>query len=533
MKKEEKATAIIGLVIIIIVFLVIIAIAVAFLLNKAGIGSKPDPAIAASEYMNRLDTGENGKTYVISTDGSRLYIDEEPSTAEGKILYEYLKGNWSYYLGQASAEKKTARIPVYIDCIDTNLITDELRERLQQKLKEAAGSASSKSEIYNDDLSYREDVLASAYKTALIETCESFSENSYLVTVNAALNLKWESKKWNIGNAASVGNTLDSRAELLKTAAVQGLEYVPIISKIDEAATSGPAPDQSKFGTTNDPTVVAALLETSDAKNLINGQELCWNPGISFIPGTQIRYYLDESILMIEWQEKEAGMVGTFAEVFIADGSQLRRKIAGDSFGDMNFKTTSDFAKETNAVLAVGGDFYNHARNCGVVVYGRNIYRYDLSTCDNCYITADGDMLFSYRNQWTSQSEADEFVKNNDVVFSLCFGPVLIDNGVDVTPSEYPHGQIDDTYARAALGMLGEHHYLTMNLNCGEGEYYNYATLRQAADAMVKRNCIKAYTIDGGQTATTVVNGELINPVQFGWEKEISDIFYFATAVKQ
>ena len=71
-----------------------------------------------------------------------------------------------------------------------------------------------------------------------------------------------------------------------------------------------------------------------------------------------------------------------------------------------------------------------------------------------------------------------------------------------------------------------------MNINCAQPgtEYYNLATLRQEADAMVKRGCRKAYALDGGQTATTVFGGQLINPVQFGWEKEISDIIYFASA---
>ena len=71
-----------------------------------------------------------------------------------------------------------------------------------------------------------------------------------------------------------------------------------------------------------------------------------------------------------------------------------------------------------------------------------------------------------------------------------------------------------------------------MNINCWRPgtEYYYLATLRQAADAMIARGCRKAYTLDGGQTATTVFHGELINPVQFGWEKEISDVIYFASA---
>ena len=40
-----------------------------------------------------------------------------------------------------------------------------------------------------------------------------------------------------------------------------------------------------------------------------------------------------------------------------------------------------------------------------------------------------------------------------------------------------------------------------------------------------------AYTLDGGQTATIAMNHEHINPVQYGSQRRISDIFYFATAI--
>ena len=70
-----------------------------------------------------------------------------------------------------------------------------------------------------------------------------------------------------------------------------------------------------------------------------------------------------------------------------------------------------------------------------------------------------------------------------------------------------------------------------MNINCGSGRYYHYATVRQAADAMLRRGCEKAYTLDGGQTAVTILGGQLINPVQFGEERRVSDIIYFATAI--
>ena len=302
---------------------------------------------------------------------------------------------------------------------------------------------------------------------------------------------------------------------------------------IPESSLTGMAPDPEGYHESMEADELAAFLQQEAVQKLIAGRKLVWNADIERYPETPVRWYFDETILCIVWQEAEAQTVGTFSEVIIADGSQLRRKIAGDAFEDFNFETASSFAADTSAVLAVGGDFYHHGRKCGIVFYQRELYRFDPVTCDTCYITADGDLLFSYRRQFAEQAEAEQFAKDNNVLFSLGFGPVLIDDYEDVTPEEYPWGEVNDTYARSALGLLEEHHYLTMNLNCAEPgtPYYNLATLRQAADAMVKRGCRKAYALDGGQTATTVFGGSLINPVQFGWEKDISDIIYFASAL--
>ena len=304
------------------------------------------------------------------------------------------------------------------------------------------------------------------------------------------------------------------------------------VRTIPENSLTGMDPDPDGYYESMNAEELTAFLQREEVQALIGGRQLVWNADIERFPDTPVHWYFDETILCIVWQEVEAQAVGTFSETIIADGSQLRRKISADELWSFAFETTSQFAADTNAVLAFGGDFYYHGRACGIGIYQREFYRFDPVTCDTCYITADGDMLFSYRQQFSEQAEAERFAEENNVLFSLGFGPVLIDDYQDVTPEDYPWGEVNDTYARAALGLLEEHHYLTMNINCGQAgtEYYYLATLRQAADAMAARGCRKAYALDGGQTATTVFGGELINPVQFGWEKEISDIIYFASA---
>ena len=529
MKRGKKATVVAGLVMLIIILLIIIAVAVAFLFSQ-GIMKKADPPEKAAEtYLNALGEAD-GQKFSVTTDGKRIYIDGRPSGEEGLLLFDGLQGKWSSRIVSSEKVKKEAEVTVDITCPGVDYLADKTGLYFRENLERFAASASRSAEIYDENLNYKEEIINEAYRNALEKVCSDVDSTGSM-TVRAVLKFHYAQRKWNLMNPAVPVNTLDDKAENIRKNVTETAEYIPLKYKIEENLRNGPVPSQNCFGQTNDPNEITALLNSPFAKKLIGNESLCWNTAIEYYPGSMIRYYLDESILMIQWQEVEANMCGTFAEVFVSDGSQLRRKIAGDSFGDMHFMTTSAFAKETNAVLAAGGDFYNHSRNCGVIVFDRQIHRFDPVTCDTCYITADGDLLFSYRNQWTDVSEAQNFVFQNDVVFSLGFGPVLIDNGVDVTPDMYQWGEINDTYARAALGMFGKHHYLVMNLNCGGGQYFNYATLRQAADAMIKRNCTKAYTLDGGQTATMAVNGELVNPVQFGWEKEISDILYFATAV--
>ena len=301
---------------------------------------------------------------------------------------------------------------------------------------------------------------------------------------------------------------------------------------IEENALQGSEPDPAGYHESMDNAELSAFLQREDVCKLTDGRQLVWNEKVERFPDTPLRWYFDDTILCIVWQEVEAQAVGTFSEIIVADGSQLRRKISADELWSFAFETTSQFAEDTRAVLAFGGDFYYHGRACGIGFYQRELYRFDPVTCDTCYVTGDGDLLFSYRGQFQEQSEAETFAKENDVLFSLGFGPVLIDEGQDVTPESYLWGEVDDTYARSALGLLDRHHYLTMNINCWQPgtTYYNLATLREAADAMLARGCWKAYALDGGQTATTVFGGTLVNPVQFGWEKEISDIIYFASA---
>ena len=482
----------------------------------------------APEVEALLNEAFGGGRVLYALDGE-LRLSEAPATDEGRALADSLVGSAAVSLTDCTHTDYEGSGTLVISAPETGSLPESLRAAVESSLCLALENAARSSDIYDEDRQYRPEAVSAALSEAEREVLAGFSPET--VSKSFSLELAFTDGSWEILNLPELNGDIDADAEALYSFATGNLTHFQKHYHIEETAKAGPVPDQSNFGETDDPAVVTALLQTPLARELIADRQLVFNEDIPFIEGTKIRYYLDETLLAIEWQEPEALACGTFMEVITADGSQLRRKLAGDVFGGMHFDLGTNLARQANAVFAFGGDLYNHQRNCGIVVYERQIYRFDPETCDTCYITSNGDMLFSYRYQFSQQYEAQQFIEDNDVLFSLCFGPVLIDNGEDKTPWMYPWGEINDEYARAALGQLGEHHYLTLNLNCLWPNYYYLVTLRQAADAMIKRGCINAYALDGGQTATTIVNGVYINPVQFGEEKVTSDIIYFATAL--
>jgi len=66
-----------------------------------------------------------------------------------------------------------------------------------------------------------------------------------------------------------------------------------------------------------------------------------------------------------------------------------------------------------------------------------------------------------------------------------------------------------------------------------EWNYPNVPTLFEFARQIQQTGCRMAYTLDGGQTATIVMNDTLVNQVSYGSQRRISDILYFATLVQE
>lgn len=329
-------------------------------------------------------------------------------------------------------------------------------------------------------------------------------------------------------NNLNLTSRLDVYVNNAASEALGDITYIKKIYKIAETDTVAPKPRESGFGTTQDPAVISAVI--AEAEELLDGQETVWQPDLPFYPGEDMYYYRDATILVIVWKEIIEERCATLAEVKIADGSQFRRKLAEDTYGSSVQFYATELADAANAVVAANADFYAF-RQIGLTVYQRQLFRNDAEKLDTCFITGDGDMLFVRAGELTGDEAVLQYVADNDVLFSLSFGPILIDDGVVQQCDGYPIGEMNLEYSRAGIGMTGDKHYLIMTVN--HTDMRPRANVNEFARFMASKGCIKAYNLDGGQTSEIVMMDTPVNHVDFGAERTVSDIIYFATALPE
>ena len=307
-------------------------------------------------------------------------------------------------------------------------------------------------------------------------------------------------------------------------------ETIPPVRKqywIEEGTLVAPEPNQSLFGRTDDPEVMAQVLH--DARWLLDGQTTYFQPDRQLYEDSIVRYYLDDSIFAITWKETYDGAVYTFAEIKVSHPSQFRRHLAGGEYGSNMQYLTTEMAAEVNAVVASAGDFYRF-RDFGAVVYQGQAKRVEGTYAETCYIDRSGDMHFTYGGDVLRVSEVQEFVDVHDIEFSLAFGPILVDDYEVIPHTWYGVGEINEEYARAALLQMDTLHYIVVTANT-DGVTTFIPTVANFQEVVAATGCRHAYSLDGGQTATIVMNDELVNRPVYGQQRKISDIIYFATAV--
>lgn len=311
--------------------------------------------------------------------------------------------------------------------------------------------------------------------------------------------------------------------------ALDGVLKIDKVYWLSDSDLVAPEPDPNAFGTASSAAELGWLLE--EAAELIDGRELTFNEDTVIWEHSKLHYYYDETVLVIFWQQVMDGIVHNITEVVIADASQFRRGLAGGEFGSDMQIVPSQIAQSVNAVVATSGDFYKY-RQYGIVVDQGQLRRFEGERLDTCFIDDRGDLLFVKRGELTTEAEAEQYIADNNVRFSLAFGPVMVEDGLNVVPAVYPAGEINREYTRASVCQQGELHYMFVTTS----SYMDHGltkrqTVKNFADNLIELGVKKAYALDGGQTTVIAINGQLVTSPDYEAERKISDIIYFATAL--
>lgn len=213
------------------------------------------------------------------------------------------------------------------------------------------------------------------------------------------------------------------------------------------------------------------------------------------------------------------------ADVTVSDVSFLRAGLANGVFGRNIKETTSDIAKENNAIFAINGDFYGF-RDSGPVIRNGVLYRSNKRSRSNDVLAVynDGSFVTMKEENVDAQNLLD-----SGVLQLFSFGPTLVDNGQISMSANQEVEQSMNSNPRTSIGMISPLHYVFV-VSDGRTSESAGLSLAQLAAVMQDAGCQCAYNLDGGGSSTMWFMGDVVNnPTTNGnsiSERKVSDIVY-------
>ena len=216
------------------------------------------------------------------------------------------------------------------------------------------------------------------------------------------------------------------------------------------------------------------------------------------------------------------------ANIYVDSPAQLQTAFAGEEYSKRNAEATSAIAERHGAVIAVNGDYYNFKDDNGIVIRNGVLYRDKKSTRDQLLIYEDGTFVSIPKGTF-EPGHGEEYIADG-VVQSFSFGPLLVDHGEIVElPTKYVISTKDSIREpRTGIGWVDANHYVLLTADGRRDGWSDLGmTLQEMQEVFKEQGCQVAYNLDGGGSATMVLNGELVNKTSGSRQRDVSDIVYF------
>ena len=215
-----------------------------------------------------------------------------------------------------------------------------------------------------------------------------------------------------------------------------------------------------------------------------------------------------------EYNGEKGLVVYYIADIYLRSPEYLRTAYVTDGY-----QSVQDMAAESNAILAIDGD-YAFSRDYGPIVRNGEMLR-NTGFDDILVYYTDGSMKVFHGKEFNMETEMEKGVLQ---VWS--FGPSLLDD--EGKSIERYNTNIAGLNPRAALGYYEPGHYCFVAVD-GRGEGgsrgFKLAELSRLFESL---GCTLAYNFDGGKSAVMVWDGDTTVNQPAGGGRNVTDILYIA-----
>ena len=253
-------------------------------------------------------------------------------------------------------------------------------------------------------------------------------------------------------------------------------------------------------------------------------------PNEKFIEETNTYDYGTLKITIDQWCHafNKTNLRFYVAHIYVDDPAQLKTAFAGEKYSKDAVEAPIDIAARHDAVLAINGDYYNYKDKSGLVIRGGELYRDLATTRHQLLVYADGTFEALLPTDY-KQGTGAQYIEAG-VVQSFMFCPLLVNNyEITELPQKY-YISTKDTIRepRTAIGQVDANHYVVIVADGRRDGWSDLGmTLQELQEVFVEQGCRIAYNLDGGGSATMVLEGERVNRGSTSRERSVSDIIYF------
>ncbi|MBR6954417.1 MAG: phosphodiester glycosidase family protein [Clostridia bacterium] len=299
------------------------------------------------------------------------------------------------------------------------------------------------------------------------------------------------------------------------------------------------------LGAAEDALLMEDVTETDTDTSLLSPLPMDFTPGYKASENYYTESGYEDSTLSVKIEKiTREKAVYCVARVKIAHPSQLRTAVTAK--GRTN--KISTLARENNAVLAIGGEYFasdegGYIVRMGQVQQGR---KKPYETRDLLCIDENGDFHILLRKRdakingktksinpdFTAQLKA--LTEAHTLINVFDFGPALIIDGELLpTPDSYSFN-LEAREPRCAIGQVGPLEYVVVvvdTITHHDRSGKEGATSAEVAQFLLEEGCVQAYNLDGGNSSLMVYHGENYSDKTFNEERSVSDIIYFSTGI--